>query len=127
MIIIETKQSSQLMVIYCCPLETICEFDAMSIKCSEDTLLNITSAFWGRNEGEEKCISNYYKDSNTRTSQCIQPPSEAQSLLKNLQYNCNKKEKCEFQLLKWRLGDPCQKIQVSKYLEITYDCIKKRE
>lgn len=83
--------------------------------------------FWGRQNGKEKCISNFYKDPTTRTSECLQTSSQAESLLETLQYNCNKIKQCDFQLPRWNLGNPCPGNEVSKYLNITYDCIKKRE
>ena len=105
----------------------ICEFDYKIINCEERNQINITSVFWGREKNEERCISNFYKDVHERTDKCKQTAPQAEKLLKKIQDRCNKNQECDFKLPRWDFGDPCQDKEVSKYLNIKYDCIRKGE
>ncbi|XP_057300750.1 L-rhamnose-binding lectin CSL3-like [Hydractinia symbiolongicarpus] len=89
---------------------TVCEHRTLSLKCPLETVIEVSSANYGR-------LSKHICHSATshRTTTC-----RASSSLNKVRSSCNGKQSCKISASNRVFGDPC--VGIFKYLEVNFIC-----
>ena len=96
------------------PAFALCNGQRGSIHCGEGTKIRILSANYGRTDGD------ICPGGNTAARTC-----RSKRTLTRVKWNCNGYRICHLHASNHLFGNPC--INVSKYLEVKYRCVKKSD
>ena len=90
----------------------VCEGAATKLECAADTQINITQAFYGRQDNVT-CPH--------RTAM-IDMGCASDTVLDDVSSMCNAHSACQFDIMVRVLGDPCPGTY--KYAQLQYDCVR---
>ena len=96
------------------PAFALCNGQKGFIHCGEGTKIKILSANYGRTDGD------ICPGGNTAARTC-----RSKTALNRVKWNCNGYRICHLHASNHLFGNPC--VNVSKYLEVKYRCVKKSD
>jgi len=83
----------------------------------------VTHVFWGRRRNERGvCPTPYYEELDNNL-ECSIGNGWEDELFEKIKRECNGRTECLFVSPMWFLRNPCPDLEISKYLDITYDCM----
>ena len=88
----------------------ICAPETHTIKCDADSVVDVRSAFWGRDDSIT-CSEDL------QTTSCTEP-----TVVQTIRAMCDNKQECDILASYETLGDPCPRVH--KYVRMTYVCLK---